>query len=146
MSPAETILANLAAVREAFSLSSGPVPAWRRLQTTCPDLTAAMSLNSFRSVAPVVLLTADRLHNQCATLPPVPAEPASAPKTFDGWSVQTDPKGYIRLHRKHGGKVLSVYIGKAWDPDKARERITARLAGFQAEVAGHGAVGRRQSL
>jgi hypothetical protein len=37
-------------------------------------------------------------------------------------------KGYMRLSKRVGGKVWSVYIGKAWDAEKARERIEAMAA------------------
>ena len=119
MSPAETVLANLPEVRAAFAKSPGPVGAWSLLQGTCPALTAAMSINSFRSVAPVVLLTAERLHKGCTLPEATPATPTTTPRTFDGWSVQTDAKGYTRLHKKTGGKVRSLYIGKQWDEAKA---------------------------
>lgn len=45
------------------------------------------------------------------------------PKTFEGWTVHTDEKGYTRLHKKVNGKVRGVYIGRQWDAAKARERI-----------------------
>lgn len=120
MTPAESILEHLAAVREAFAQAPGPSGAWSRLQVTCPALTDAVPLNTFRVVAPVVLATVDSLNNGCAT-------PSPTPKTFAGWSVQTDSKGYRRLHKRHGGKVLSVYIGKIWNEAKATARIGAKV-------------------
>lgn len=124
MSPAETILANLPEVRDAFTKSPGPSGAWSLLLSTCPSLTAAMSLNTFRVLAPAILLTVDSLHKGCATTPRQDQSPA--PKTFMGWSVQTGRDGYIRLHQRLGGKVRSVYVGKVWDEAKARERIAAK--------------------
>ena len=47
------------------------------------------------------------------------------PKNFMGWTVQTDGSGYTRLHKKVGGKVLGIYIGREWNEDKARARIEA---------------------
>ncbi len=126
MTPAEIILDHLPAVREAFSQAPGALGAWGRLQSTCPDLTAAMTFSAFKAVAPLVLLTAEQLPNDGATSEPMPS---ATPASFMDWSVHTNKKGYIRLHKRVGGRVWSVYIGKTWDAAKARERIEALTVG-----------------
>lgn len=129
MTPAETILEHLPAVREAFRLAPGALGAWGRLVATCPEVTAAMTFNTFKAVAPVVLLTAEPPPDPDPDLGAAAATPPRAtPATFMDWTVQTNKKGYIRLHRKVGGKVWSVYIGKDWDAALARERIVALTA------------------
>ncbi len=104
MRPAESILDHLEAVREALARANGPKGAWQHLCVACPDLAGALPFNTFMTVAPVVLATAERLHGDCATSPqPGSTVPTVTPKTFEGWSMQTDGKNYIRAHRKIGG-------------------------------------------
>ena len=64
----------------------------------------------------------DELHNNRQ---PVIQNNVQPPKTFEGWTVHTDEKGYTRLHKKVNGKVRGVYIGRQWDAAKALERIKA---------------------
>lgn len=112
------IVEHLEAVKAAFALAPGPSAAWLILLETCPQISASMSQNTFRATAPVVLGTAARLADP--TPPPAPEPP---PKTFAGWTVGVDAKGFIRLHRKVAGRLFSVYIGKSWDADKAKAKI-----------------------
>ena len=56
-------------------------------------------------------------------IPTVTQTVMQPPKTFHGWSVQTGKDGYIRLHRKVAGKVLSLHIGRHWDEEKAAKKI-----------------------
>jgi hypothetical protein len=48
------------------------------------------------------------------------------PKRLDGWSVQLAKDGYYRCYRKIANRVYSVYIGKIFDVDKARGKITKK--------------------
>jgi len=47
------------------------------------------------------------------------------------WSVQKSG-GYYRLFKRIGGKVRGIYLGKSFDPVKAREKIAAKLAEWGA--------------
>ncbi|MGV0951290.1 MAG: hypothetical protein ACOYB3_11515 [Azonexus sp.] len=119
--PTEIILDHLEAVRDAFAQAGGPVAAWNLLRDTCPAIAENMALNSFRTTAPPILGTVARL-----SVPPPP--PPVAPRSFLFWTVATDRHGYLRLHRRIGGKVRTLYIGRQWDEAKAREKIAARTA------------------
>lgn len=48
------------------------------------------------------------------------------PKRLEGWSVQLAKDGYYRCYRKIKNRVHSVYIGKTFDFDKARSKITKK--------------------
>jgi hypothetical protein len=142
--PLDLILDHLDAVREAFAEGRGPKAAWERLGQTCPAV-GAVEFNTFRTRAPLVLAVADRLHKDYAArldkvtqergaletagagVPQVTQAAMQPPRTFEGWSVQVGADGYTRLHKKIGGKVRSLYIGRGWNEGKARERI-ARVA------------------
>ncbi len=124
MSPTETILANLAEVRDAFTQTGGPIPAWRHLQGTCPPLSAAMSLNTFRATAPVVLATAAQLQAARVT----PSEPP--PRNYRGWTLCAGKDGLLRGHRRADGKGYSLYFGKTWD----QTRADAAIAKFEARA------------
>ena len=58
------------------------------------------------------------------------AESVDPPKSFNGWSAQTDKKGYIRLYRKLDGKLVCVYVGKRWSDELAREKLRAAGYGY----------------
>jgi hypothetical protein len=115
----EIVLDHLEAIRAAVAESGGPVGAWHLLRARCPDIAAGMSVNTFRVTVPIVLGTAARL-----SAPPPAAEPP--PRTFEGWTVQVDRHGYIRCFRKINARLRSVYLGRTWNADRARERIAAR--------------------
>ncbi|MGV0950106.1 MAG: hypothetical protein ACOYB3_05495 [Azonexus sp.] len=127
--PTEIILDHLEAVRAAVAEGGGPVAAWNLLRDTCPAIAAAMSANTFRNTVPVVLGTAARLS------PPPPPAPEPPPKTFEGWTVQVDKQGYVRLFRKIRAQLHSVYLGRTWDESRARERIAARTLKAQTHDA-----------
>jgi predicted GNAT family N-acyltransferase len=85
-----------------------------------------MAYNTFKVVVPVILATADRL------IGPVPIiEPP--PKHFEGWTVQVDSRGYIRLFRKIRAQLHSVYLGRCWSESYARKRIASRALKNQAQ-------------
>jgi len=46
---------------------------------------------------------------------------------FDGWTVRLTPKGYYNLCKSFDGKVETIYIGKKFNPQKAREKISEKL-------------------
>jgi hypothetical protein len=124
--PAQIILDHLEEVRAAFSEAPAQTAAWAILERTCPDLTARMAFNSFKVIAPAVMATAARLAPP--TLPPEPA-----PGNFMGWTVSHDRGGRLRYHRRLGGSLRSIYVGKLWDPEKARQRIEAVEREFRHE-------------
>jgi hypothetical protein len=122
MTPTETILDHLPAVRAAFKTCQGSASgAWKELERTCPEVAAGMALNSFKVIAPAVLATADRLQ-------PPPLPHVNPPGNFQGWTVGQDAKDRIRLHRRVDGRLRSIYIGRPWNPEKA----AARIAAFEA--------------
>jgi len=45
----------------------------------------------------------------------------------DGWNVVKGKDGYFRANRKIKGKVVSVYLGKKFNEEKAREKIRAKI-------------------
>jgi len=58
-------------------------------------------------------------------------EPGTIPKRFEGWTVQVSAADRkIRLFRRIGGKLQTVYAGVNWDPEKVRERIREKMAGM----------------
>jgi hypothetical protein len=124
--PTETILDHLDAVRDAFTKGGGPLGAWGILEDTCPAIRESMRINTFRAVAPVVLATVERLTG------PVPI-PEPVPKNFEGWTVQVDSKGYIRLFRKIRAQLNSIYLGRAWSESYARKRIASRALKVQSQ-------------
>jgi len=130
MSPTESIIHNLAAVRDAFALHPGATPAWRYLQGTCPALSAAMSCNTFRATAPVVLATAAQLHGARVT----PSEPP--PRNYRGWTLCPGKDGLLRAHRRVNGKGYSLYFGKTWDPARADAAIAKFETRARERIAG----------
>lgn len=74
MTPHETILQQLPAVCGAFARGRGPAGAWNILLAACPALTASMTYNTFKTVAPSILKTAERFHSDCATPGTEPSE------------------------------------------------------------------------
>ena len=50
------------------------------------------------------------------------------PKKILGWAVQRSPDGYHRAHKRIGGRMKSVYLGKAFDLAQAEEKIRAAMA------------------
>ena len=64
----------------------------------------------------------DAMQNQVA----IPVQDAvSPPSRFNGWNVQTDKDGYIRLYKKVAGKVHTLHVGKVWDETKAVAKVGA---------------------
>ncbi|CAK0775976.1 hypothetical protein CCP3SC15_530005 [Gammaproteobacteria bacterium] len=163
----EVLLDHLPVVREAIKVTGSPTTAYERLKSTVPAI-AAISLASFRAVAPVIVETVQRLNKvkepvkqeidnlkekmaiansevmqirgalaavteerdaliQELERLTVSQQNVEPPKTFEGWTVHTDEKGYTRLHKKVNGKVRGVYIGRHWDENKARERIDVAI-------------------
>lgn len=51
------------------------------------------------------------------------AETEKLPETFDGWNVRMTEKGYIELFKEADSNEKTIFIGKAWSPEKAREKI-----------------------
>ena len=57
-------------------------------------------------------------------------DPVEPPKTFHGWSVQTDRKGYTRLYRRLDGNLACVYVGKRWSNTLAGDKLIAAGYGY----------------
>ena len=132
--PTEVILAHLPDVTAAVAVY-GIDSAYSHL----PEIRKAMGGNAFRIITPIVLATADRLYKDYATrlagvreenvalrYAITPTPPLPIPKDFQGWSVQCGKDGYIRLHKKERGRVLSLHVGKVWDEEKAGRKIAER--------------------
>lgn len=81
MTPAETILQNLPAVRGAFERAHNAAGAWRILLAACPALTADMTFNAFKTAAPAVLASAEPSRNDAEVPLPSSNEP---PKRMAG--------------------------------------------------------------
>jgi hypothetical protein len=120
MAATDIILEHLDTVRDAFAPGGGTAAAWRRLRQTSPAVASAMTGGTFRVLAPALLRAAERLRPSA----PPDAAPALL-RTFEGWTVCRAADGYIRLHRRVGGRGRTVYIGRIWNEAKARERIAA---------------------
>jgi hypothetical protein len=129
-SPTEVLLDHLPEVRAAFAEAGGASGAWTLLASTCPALAAGMAYHSFQSVAPVILATVERL----SAPPPAPEPP---PKTFEGWTIQVNGKGYIRLFRKISAKLQWVYLGRTWSESYARKRIASQALKAQTHEEEH---------
>ena len=74
----------------------------------------------------------DELQARLETLEVTPSrdnEPGTIPKRFEGWTVQQNAADRkIRLFRRIGGRLHTVYIGVAWNAEKAMERIQEKLS------------------
>ncbi len=51
-------------------------------------------------------------------------------KKIDGWNVQRVKDGYYRCYRKIRGRVKTLYIGKVFNEEKARDRIIEKEKEF----------------
>jgi hypothetical protein len=106
---------------------AGAKGAWDTLTVSCPEISQAMQLNTFRThfagfIVLMELIQADQAKTQ--EVKPMTAEPSETPKSFQGWTVQRSKDGFIRLYKSFKGKVKSIYIGRAWDEAKAAKKIS----------------------
>ena len=49
-----------------------------------------------------------------------PAIQSAIPQSFEGWTLATCKKGFIRIVKRISGKSVSLYIGKVWSEEKAK--------------------------
>ena len=49
-------------------------------------------------------------------------------QNINGWTVRLTSKGYYNLCKSFNGKVESIYIGKSFDQQKAKEKISERMS------------------
>lgn len=115
-SPVDFLLDNLDVVRSICAEYSTHAERWQDLKERLPGVETAMSLNTFKQLTPVILAVIQKLDNK--------PEPVKPPRKFMGWNIHQDNRGFIRMVRRVDGKKLkSVYVGKAWSEQKARDRI-----------------------
>lgn len=115
-SPVDFLLDNLDVVRSICAEYSTHAERWQDLKERLPGVENAMSLNTFKQLTPIILAVIQKLDNK--------PEPVKPPRKFMGWNIHQDNRGFIRMVRRVDGKKLkSVYVGKAWSEQKARERI-----------------------
>jgi hypothetical protein len=106
---------------------AGAKGAWDKLTVSCPEISQAMQLNTFKThlagfIVLMELVQADQAKTQ--ELKPMADEAGEMPKSFQGWTVQRSKDGFIRLYKSFKGKVKSLYIGRAWDESKAATKIS----------------------
>jgi|GEM_PF-2084808 len=151
----EILLDHLPAVLDAFKVAGSPTAAYERLKAFPAIATISLSsfravasaivetaqrlheveepvkqeIDNLKEQVTLLTQERDSLQEQLAELnnnrQPVKQENVQPPKTFEGWTVHTNEKGYTRLHKKVNGKVQGIYIGRQWDKAKALERIKA---------------------
>jgi len=46
------------------------------------------------------------------------------PNNFEGWTVTKNADGVYRMFRKFSGKTIGIHIGRDFDPEKARRKIS----------------------
>ena len=49
-------------------------------------------------------------------------------KNIDGWTIRLTSKGYYNLCKSFDGRVESIYIGKNFDKQKARQKIAEKVS------------------
>lgn len=103
---------------------SGVKAAYEQL-ADIPDI-AAIPFNTFKVHFPGFIVLMGLIQAEQSARKEViemPAETIEAPKNFNGWTIQTGKDGFIRLYKSFQGRVKSLYIGKAWDEQKALSKI-----------------------
>ncbi len=119
-SPVDFLLENREVVTAAYlAAKRSPKKTWDALAESLPSITRAMTFNSFKTFVRPFVQISEKL---------APAETASQDhiKNLNGWTVHKGSDGYFRAHRKVDNIGFSVYIGKIFDPDKARAKIAAK--------------------
>lgn len=118
MKPVEYFLLHKEEILEAYQRHGGsPKQTWEELIGTLPDMAEVMSFNTFKQY---VTFFADVMEAQKKA---VWTTLGNIPKKIDGWNVIRDKAGFIRLRRRFGKEVKSLYIGRTWDERKALNLI-----------------------
>ena len=117
----ETLIENRKEIVSALTNGTNRTTAWGELQRKFPGIGA---WNAFRPKLPLFLAF-------CKKIDEVEAKGRKTDRRVkrdgknakvDGWNV-VESGGYFRAFRRLNGKLQGVYIGKVFDPEKAREKI-----------------------
>ena len=123
--PTEFLMDSLDVIKDIYRKYSTHAERWQAIKKRLPEINSIMSLNTFKQQVPIILAVIQKMDN----MPQQSDPPADPPKKYRGWNVHQDKKGFIRIVRRTDGKNLkSIYIGKAWDPGKADQKIDGCLA------------------
>lgn len=134
--PINTLLKHIDEVITAFEKAGSTKEAYKLLNKV--ENIKNMPFNTFKTIAPAIVQTVIFLKKATDVIPPVesivipevvmatPAvDPTIMPKKFGNWIVCKGNDGYIRMNKVINEKNKSIYIGKYWDPIKAKEKITS---------------------
>jgi len=143
MRPTDVLLDHLEDLRQAFAGGVPPSRAWPRMPET---ITHAMILNTFKTLAPTIIATAERLstieqplnasveqelvqlHEQLRTVEQERdalrqrlSTVEQPPNHFDRWRVRRDKRGYLQLARRVDGKVRVLHTSAGSGTRSRRE-------------------------